>query len=172
VADQFLGEIRIFGGNFAPQQWALCDGQLLAIGQNAALFSLLGTAYGGNGTSNFALPNLQGQVPMDQGNGIGLTPRIIGETGGEPSVTLMSNQLPPHQHLFQGVNALGTLSTPAGNLLAEQRTLVPYATPAAGVGMAPQALGPAGGSSAHNNVQPYLVLTFIIALQGIFPSRG
>jgi microcystin-dependent protein len=172
VADQFLGEIRIFGGNFAPVQWALCDGQLLPISQNTALFSLLGTYYGGNGTSNFALPNLQSAVPMDQGDGIGLSPRTIGETGGEPNVTLLSNELPGHVHRFQGVNALGELSTPAGNLIAEQRTLVPYATPAAGVAMAPQAIGPAGGSAPHNNLQPYLVLTFIIALQGIYPNRG
>jgi microcystin-dependent protein len=172
VADQFLGEIRIFCGNFAPVQWALCDGQLLPISQNTALFSILGTYYGGNGTTNFALPNLQGAVPMDQGNGIGLSPRTIGQTGGEPSVTLNSGQLPAHAHSFQGVNALGVLSTPAGNLIAEQRTLVPYATPATGVAMAPQAIGPAGGNSPHNNLQPYLVLTFIIALQGFYPNRS
>ena len=172
MADPFLGEIRIFGGNFAPSGWALCDGQLMAISQNPALFSLLGTSYGGDRKSNFALSNLQGAVPMDQGDGIGLTPRVIGEAGGEPNVTLNSGQLPAHVHLFHGVNALGVLATPAGNRIAEERTLEPYATPAAGVAMSPQAIGPAGGSAPHNNLQPYLVLTFIIALQGIFPSRG
>jgi microcystin-dependent protein len=172
VADQFLGEIRIFGGNFAPSGWATCDGQLLAISQNTALFSILGTMYGGNGTTNFALPNLQGSVPMDQGNGIGLTPRVVGEVGGVPTVTLLSNELPGHVHSFKGVNALGELSTPGGNLLAEQRTLVPYATPAAGQAMASQAIGLAGGNGPHNNLQPYLVMTFIIALQGVYPTRG
>jgi microcystin-dependent protein len=172
VADQFIGEIRIFGGNFAPVQWALCDGQLMAISQNAALFSILGTNFGGDGKSTFGLPNLRGAVPMDQGDGIGLTPRVVGETGGSTTVTLLQTELPAHTHLFQGVNALGELTTPAGNLIAEQRTLEPYATPAAGVAMGPQAIGPMGGNGPHNNMQPYLVLTFIVALQGIFPPRG
>ncbi|HEX4607326.1 MAG TPA: tail fiber protein [Urbifossiella sp.] len=172
MADPYLAEIRMFAGNFAPFGWATCDGQIMAISQNTALFSLLGTQFGGNGTSNFGLPNLQGSAPMGQGNGIGLTPRVVGETGGVPNVTLLSNEMAAHTHLFQGIGVVGNQTTPAGNLLAQQRTLNPYATPAAGQAMSSNAIGPAGGNLPHNNMQPYLAVTFIIALQGIFPARG
>ncbi len=172
MADPYVAEIRMFGGNFAPFQWATCDGQILAISQNTALFSLLGTNYGGNGTSTFALPNFQGSAPMDQGDGIGLTPRTVGEIGGTPNVTLISNELAAHTHTFNGVNAIGTVSTPVGNVLAEQQTLRPYATPAASQAMSPNAIGPAGGNLPHNNMQPYLAVTFIISLFGVYPPRG
>ena len=176
MADQFVSEIRMFAGNFAPVGWALCNGQLMAISQNTALFSLLGTQFGGNGTSNFALPNLQGCVPMAFGNGAGLTPRVIGETGGEPTVTLLQNQMPNHSHTAQASTSGGT-DSPAGAAWGEARLgktpmNVYAASGANNVPMNPVALAIAGGSQPHNNLPPYQCLTFIIALQGIFPARS
>ena len=176
MADPFIGEIRIVGFNFAPYGWALCNGQLLAISQNTALFSLLGTQFGGDGRSTFALPNLQGIAPMCQGNGAGLTPRFMGETGGEPTVTLLQTELPSHRHPAQAGTA-SNIGTPGpttmfgggGRGKADAYAPASVASPAV---MSPQAVGLAGGSQPHNNLPPYLVSNFVIALNGVFPSRG
>ena len=173
MANPFLGEIRIFAGNFAPIGWAACQGQILQISQNAALFSILGTNFGGNGTSTFGLPNFQAATPMDAGQGAGLTPRVVGEVGGSPTVTLLANQIPVHSHTISGVTAPSASSnSPGGNFLGDGRTLAPYAPAATGTPMAATAIGPAGGNVPHNNLQPYLTLFFIIALQGVYPTRG
>jgi len=176
MSDQFVSEIRMFAGNFAPTGWALCNGQLMPISQNTALFSLLGTNFGGNGTSNFALPNLQGSVPLAFGNGAGLTPRVIGETGGEQNVTLLSTQMPQHTHAPLASTSGGT-DSPAGAAWGESKLgKTPMNVYAASGGnnvqMNPCALSIAGGNLPHNNMPPFQCLTFIIALQGIFPSRS
>lgn len=174
MSDQFVGEIRAVGFNFAPQGWALCNGQILPISQNTALFSLLGTQYGGNGQTTFALPNLQGRAPLDQGSGPGLTPRSDGDTGGESGVTLNVNQLPSHTHTAGGSTAAGNQAGPGGNVwgvASARRGLAMYDT-TPGLNMSAQALAMAGSSSPHNNLPPFLVLNFIIALTGIFPARS
>lgn len=170
MSDPFVGEIRMFGGNFAPVGWALCNGQIVPISQNTALFSLLGTQYGGNGTSTFALPNLQGLTPMHQGQGPGLTPRTMGDQGGVETVTLTQQQLPAHTHLPQATIGAGNRQSPAGANWSSIRGRL-YGT-TAGVTMATGALSSTGGSQPHNNVAPYLAVTFIIALNGIFPARN
>lgn len=170
MSDPFLGEIRAFGGNFAPMGWALCNGQLLAIAQYSALFSILGTTYGGDGIRTFGLPNLQGAVPMHWGNGPGLTPRTIGEVGGASSVTVLSTQMPSHNHVAAVSGATADQASPAGNVPADATTL--YGPPPLPVALTPTSLSIAGGSTPHNNMQPYLALTFIISLQGIYPPRG
>ena len=174
MADQFLAEIRIFPFNFAPAGWQMCNGQLLPISQYTAVFSLCGTNYGGNGTSNFALPNLQGNFPIHQGQGPGLTDRVIGETRGEASVTLLSTQLPTHNHLVECATSSGAAG-PGGNVFGGGgRGKQPsYASASPGqVPMSPAAVATAGGSQPHENRPPFLVLNFCIALQGIFPSRN
>jgi microcystin-dependent protein len=175
MTDQFVGEIRIFGGNFAPTGWALCNGQLLSISQNTALFSLLGTTYGGDGVSTFALPNLQGSTPLQPGQGPGLSLRDLGETGGEQTVTLLQSEMPAHTHTTQGYSSAGGQG-PSNNSWAEanQRGINEYtaSSPPNNVQMSPSALGTVGGNLPHNNMMPYLGLTFIIALQGIFPPRS
>lgn len=172
MSEPFLAEIRIFGGNFAPQGWAFCDGQLLPISTNTALFSLLGTTYGGNGQTNFALPNLRGRVPMHPGQGPGLSSRSLGEEGGSSSVTLLQNELPSHTHSMKYNKSVpGDSNSPAGKLFAG--SVVPVASvfssspPDTAIGSATAA----GGGQPHNNMQPYLGLSFIIAMQGIFPPR-
>lgn len=172
MSDQFLAEIRIFPFNFAPRGWAQCNGQILSISQNTALFSLLGTSYGGNGTSNFGLPNFQGSVPMDQGNGTGLTPRVVGEVGGSPTVTLLSTEMPLHTHSFSGdpnskkeLNGVAN-AAPAGAGSPAYSTAAPNTTMAAAM------LNPAGNSLPHDNMQPYLTLNFCIATTGIYPARN
>jgi len=175
VSDPFLAEIRIFTGNFAPKGWALCDGQLMSIAQNTALFSLLGTTYGGNGTSNFALPNLQGMAPLFFGQGPGLSLRDIGENGGAQTVTLLESEIPAHRHPVAAIATPGDKVSPSGGLPAipaMSRGAVAYASGDASTTMAPGALTPAGSSLPHNNMPPFLTLTFIIALQGIFPPRS
>jgi len=177
MSDQFLGEIRIFGFNFAPTGWALCNGQLMPISQNTALFSLLGTTYGGNGTTNYALPNLQGSAALQPGQGAGLSLYDLGEMGGEAAVTLLTTQLPAHTHTPACFNGAGGATTPAGNILAsakvgKQSENRYSATPGSSPPMSSQALPIAGGGQPHNNLPPYLVLNFCIALQGIFPSRN
>ena len=167
MSEPFLGEIKMGGWNFAPRGWALCNGQLLSIAQNTALFSLLGTTYGGNGQTTFALPNLQGRVPMHWGNGPGLTPRVIGEVDGSETVTLMSTQIPAHNHALQGADE-ATTKSPANAVPAFAST--PTYNPAANLAMTPT--GIAGGSQPHENMQPSLAVTFVIALEGIFPSRN
>jgi microcystin-dependent protein len=175
MASPFLAEIRIFAGNFAPVGWAVCNGQILPISQNTALFSLLGTQYGGNGTSNFALPNLQGMVPMHAGSGPGLTPRVQGEVGGSPTVTVLSNQVPQHNHTYNAGSGGrgGTVNTVANNVNCEAPALTNiYGGSTDGTKMSPLMLQSTPGSLPHENRQPYQVLTFIIAMQGIFPSRS
>ena len=172
MANPFLAEIRIFTGNFAPKGWAQCDGQLLAISQNTALFSLLGTNYGGNGTSNFALPNLQGAAPMHAGQGPGLSERFPGETGGEQTVTLLETEMPAHSHSLLGTNQLQQLPDPADHTLARANANAYLQSPGSFTQMSPSAIGAAGGSLPHNNMPPYQALTFIIALQGVFPPRS
>ena len=200
MANPFLGEIRIFGGNFAPTGWALCNGQLLAISSNTALFALLGTMYGGDGRSTFALPNLQGTIPLGAGSGPGLTTYDQGETGGEAAVTLSNAQLAPHAHTltqaaflppaFAGpattnvpgsseafataVDAHGSpvdVYIPAAN--AVSKALLPAVAPVnLATQQAPATSDAAGGGQAHTNLQPYLVMTYIIAVQGVFPARS
>lgn len=171
--DPFLGEIRIFPFNFAPVGWALCNGQILSIAQYSALFSLLGTYYGGNGQSNFGLPNLQGNVPMSFGNGPGLTPRDLGEVSGSPTVTLLLGEMPQHNHSFSvDPQAKKESSNVANNVPAAASGANFYSTAAPNVTMNPQMLPLQGGSLPHDNMQPYLTLSFCIALVGIYPSRG
>src|SRR5215472_16785736 len=168
MSNPFLAEIRIFTGNFAPKGWALCDGQLMPISQNTALFSLLGTTYGGDGKSNFALPNLQGCAPMQAGQGPGLSLRDLGETSGEQTVTLLQTEMPAHSHTAQA--ASGTGLGPGGNAWGSglKGTAASYiASDANNVTMNPSATSIAGGNLPHNNMMPFLGLTFIIALQGV-----
>jgi len=171
--DPFVAEIRIFPFNFAPKGWAFCDGQILPISQNTALFSLLGTTYGGDGKSNFALPDMQGNAPMHPGQGPGLSLHDLGETGGSETVSLLESEIPSHSHTMGAQNVpLGTVQTPTGNVFSHPASgnLFNKVNPAV-VNMADQTLAPAGGDQPHNNMQPYLTLNFCIALQGVFPPR-
>lgn len=172
--DPFVAEIRIFPFNFAPRGWAWCDGQLLPLSQNTALFSLLGTTYGGNGKSNFALPDLQGRAPMHPGQGPGLSLHDLGETGGSETVTLLESEIPSHSHALRCSSDDGDLKAPSGNrVLARSIPGTLYSTSNSGLqAMADVALAPAGGDQPHNNLQPYLTFYFCIALQGVFPPRG
>jgi len=173
MADPFVAEIRIFPFNFAPKGWAFCDGQILPLSQNTALFSLLGTTYGGDGKSNFALPNMQANAPMHPGQGPGLSLHDLGETGGSETVSLLESEIPGHSHSMGAQNVpLGSVVTPAGNTLDRPASgnLFNKANPAV-VAMADMTLAPAGGDQPHNNMQPYLTLSFCIALQGVYPPR-
>jgi microcystin-dependent protein len=175
MADPFIAEIRIFPFNFAPQSWAFCDGQLLPLSQNTALFSLLGTTYGGDGKSTFALPNMRGNAPMHPGQGPGLSLHDLGETGGSETVTLLESEIPAHSHLLQGTAGVANQNNPAGGLLGRPfggGTPYKAASGAPLVNAAAEALAPAGGDQPHNNMMPYLTLNFCIALQGVFPPRG
>jgi microcystin-dependent protein len=174
MADPFVAEIRIFPFNFAPRGWAWCDGQLLPLSQNTALFSLLGTTYGGNGKSNFALPDLQGRAPMHPGQGPGLSLHDLGETGGSETVTLLESEIPSHAHALRASSDAGDLNvpTPARSLARSTNANAYKNTATSLVSLAPQALAPAGGDQPHNNMQPYLTFYFNIALQGVFPARG
>jgi microcystin-dependent protein len=172
VAEPFLSEIRIFPFNFAPTGWATCDGQLLPISQNTALFSLIGTVYGGDGKSTFALPNIQGAAVMHPGQGPGLSNHDQGEMAGEETVTLLSSEMPVHTHSLGASQADGGDRSPADERFAVGVGGVQmYAAPGALTQLAPEATAPAGGSQPHNNMQPYLTLNFCIALQGVFPQR-
>jgi microcystin-dependent protein len=174
MSDQYLGEVRIFGFSFAPKGWAVCNGQLLPISQYTALFSLLGTNYGGNGTSNFGLPNLQGAVAMGQGSGPGLTTRLVGESGGSQKVTLLTTEMPAHAHTLQAYQGRGPkpqLLPAAGDGLATSVGDA-YAAPPQNAALNPQSVTVAGGSQPHNNMMPSLVLTYCIALVGVYPSRN
>ena len=172
MSNPFVAEIRIFPFNFAPKGWAMCNGQILPISQNTALFSLLGTTYGGNGTSNFALPNMQGNAPMQAGQGPGLSLRDLGEAGGEQAVTLLTTEIPAHSHIAVAGgqadtaapqnNTWGGALKGHGNLYAPASSLTPMST---------SALSIAGGGLPHNNLQPFLTLNFCIALQGVYPPR-
>ena len=170
--DPFVAEIRIFPFNFPPKGWAFCDGQILPLSQNTALFSLLGTTYGGDGKSNFGLPNMQGNAPMHPGQGPGLSPHDLGETGGSETVTLLQSEIPSHSHNMMASNADSTSQSPAGQLLAGGiGGIAFYGPPPPLVQLSQNALTPAGGSQPHNNLQPYLTLNFCIALQGVYPPR-
>ncbi len=173
MADPFVAEIRIFPFNFAPHGWAFCDGQILPLSQNTALFSLLGTTYGGNGKSNFALPNLQGSAPMHPGQGPGLSLHDLGETGGSETVTLLESEIPSHSHNLMSLPAPANRTSPVDNSIARATGATPYLAPAGAplVSMADTALSPNGNDQPHNNMMPYLTLNFCIALQGVFPPR-
>ncbi len=173
MADPFVAEIRIFPFNFAPKGWAWCDGQLLPLSQNTALFSLLGTTYGGNGTSNFALPDLQGRVPMHPGQGPGLSLHDLGESAGDPTVTLLESEIPAHSHTM-GADTIDAGDTnvpnPNASLALSSGGAVYQPTP--DTQLAPDTVTVTGGDQPHNNMQPYLTFYFAIALQGVFPPRG
>ncbi|WP_353719383.1 tail fiber protein [Dyadobacter sp. 676] len=170
--DPFVAEIRIFPFNFAPKGWAWCDGQILPLSQNTALFSLLGTTYGGNGKSTFALPDLQGSAPMHPGQGPGLSLHDLGEAGGSETVSLINSEIPFHNHQIRAVAEPADLKTPGGYSLAASTQGKVYASGAPNTQMAPNQIAPAGGSLPHNNMMPYLTVYFCIALQGVFPPRG
>ena len=173
MSDPFIAEIIMFGGNFAPRSWAFCNGQLLPIAQNTALFSLLGTTYGGDGQTTFGLPGLQGRAPMHPGRGPGLTPRNLGEKGGEETVTLTTTQIPNHTHTLTASSATAGDSAPEGNVLANATRRDDVYGPATNLGnMAASSVGNTGGNEAHENMQPSLAVNFIIALQGTYPSRS
>jgi microcystin-dependent protein len=175
MTDPFLAEIRMFGGNFAPRGWALCNGQLMSISQNTALFSLLGTTYGGDGRVTFGLPNLMGTAPMQQGQGPGLSARWLGETGGEPYVTLLTSEMAAHNHTANANDGSGDKNSPAdtvwGQAMSGKVGQPLYANTNPTVMMNPMTTSITGGSQPHNNMPPFLCVTFIIALQGIFPQR-
>ena len=167
MSEPFIGEIILFAGNFAPRGWALCNGQILAISQNTALFSILGTTYGGNGQTTFALPDLRGRVPVHPGQGPGLSPYDLGQAGGTETVTLNVAEMPQHTHPQPATNGEQTTNRPNGALPARGGV---YAQTSDGSTLTPPS--PVGGSQPHNNIQPYLGLNYIIALEGIFPSRN
>lgn len=170
--EPFLGQIMIVGFNFAPRGWATCEGQILSIAQNTALFALLGTMYGGNGQTTFALPDLRGRVAVGQGQGPGLSSYQIGQVGGVETVTLTTGQIPAHNHNLRAVSEAGDVAAPANAFLAATGTFDPeYRASGTQVSMAAAAISQAGGSQPHENRQPYLGVNYVIALQGIFPSR-
>ena len=174
MADPYIGEIKMFAGNFAPRNYSFCNGQLLPIQQNTALFSILGVTYGGDGKATFALPNLQGRVPMFWGNGPGLSQHYIGEMSGEASVTLLTSEMPAHSHSLNcNENGDGGSNPQSAAFTGEERGGENvYASQTPSVQMSPQGVGNIGDSQAHNNMQPYLGLNFIIALAGMFPPRS
>lgn len=173
MGQPFLSEIRIVAFNFPPKGWAFCNGQILAINQNQPLFSLMGTTYGGNGIQTFALPNLQGHAPLMYGNATSGS-YVLGEVGGEINHTLLTTEIPQHIHTMQGSNTAGTTGTPTNAALAQPSSAIgnAYGPATSLTTMAPQAIANTGGSQPHSNQQPYLVLSFVIALAGIFPSRA
>lgn len=165
MAQPYVGEIRMFAGNFAPAGWMLCDGQLLPISENETLFQLIGTTYGGDGQSTFALPDLQSRVPIHQGNGF-----ILAQSGGVETVTLTVSQIPGHSHAFLASTDIANTANPATNVLARSGQVKMFINGDASVAMSPNNVGPVGGSQPHDNLQPYLTINFIISLFGIFPS--
>ena len=169
MAQPYIGEVRMFAGNFAPSGWSFCDGQLLSIAENDTLFFLIGTTYGGDGESTFALPDLRGRVPIHQGNGF-----LLAETGGVEEVTLTQQQIPPHSHPLHGTNRTAIQRNPGGNIHAQvsQANVFPYIEETANVNMAASAIAPVGGSQPHANFQPYLCVNFIISMFGIFPPHN
>lgn len=171
MTQPFLAEIRIFTGNFAPRGWLFCHGQLLSIAQNTALFALVGTTYGGNGQTTFGIPDLRGRTPIGVGNGPGLTPRVLGEMSGIETVTLNSTQIPQHTHALNASSSAPTTNTPSGSLLPTGSSRI-YAQGSPSTQLAPSSIGLAGGSQPHENMQPFLAVNYIIATQGIFPSRN
>jgi microcystin-dependent protein len=173
MATPYIGEIRMFGGNYAPLGWMFCDGSLLPISQYDALFALLGTTYGGDGVTTFGLPDLRGRVPISQGQGPGLSPYALGQMAGSEQVTLVPGQLPAHTHTALASVVAGNSGGPAGHAWALTTTLTPYSTDATQIQpMAAGAVGSVGGSQSHDNLMPYLTVNFIIALEGIFPTSS
>ena len=173
MSEPFIAEIRIFAGNFAPRGWAFCNGQLLPIAQNTALFSLIGTTYGGDGRTTTALPNLKGRAPMHPGRGPGLTSRRLGQRGGTEMVSLSEAQMPNHTHTINGQSGVANSNDPANRLWSRPfGGPVLYAAPGTTVAMASQTTVNTGGSQPHNNLQPFLAMNFIIALVGLYPSRS
>jgi microcystin-dependent protein len=165
MAQPYVGEIRMFAGNFAPQGWMFCEGQLLSISENETLFQLIGTTYGGDGQSTFGLPDLRGRLPIHQGNGF-----ILAETGGAEGITLTVNQIPAHSHALLASQSGGAANSPTNHVLAAGATLKMYRETPPSVALAPTSIAPVGGSQPHTNFQPYLCVDFIISLFGIFPS--
>ncbi|MBL8297024.1 MAG: phage tail protein [Rhodanobacteraceae bacterium] len=165
MAQPYVGEIRMFAGNFAPAGWAFCDGSLLPISENEVLFQLIGTTYGGDGQSTFAVPDMRGRIPLHQGNGF-----ILAETGGAEEITLTVQQIPAHTHPALGTLSIATNTSPINSVVAQSSTFDGYQTTAGAVQMAASSVGSIGGSQPHNNMQPYLCVSFIISLFGIFPS--
>lgn len=165
MSSPYVGEIRMFGGNFAPVGWAFCQGQLLSIAEYQTLFQLIGTTYGGDGQSTFALPNLASRIPVHTGENY-----VLGQTGGEETVTLTTQQIPAHAHPLSASTGTGAQSSPAGNVLANSATVALYSGEAPNVSLAPQSVQSAGGSQPHDNMQPFVAINFIISLFGIFPS--
>ncbi len=174
MSNPFVGEIRIFAGNFAPAGWAFCNGQLLPISENDALFALIGTTYGGDGQTTFALPDLRGRIPVHAGTGPGLSPRTFGASGGSEQITLTGTQLPSHTHAWPASTTDAQERTPIGHALATSNADVygESSPPVAAVTMAPGAVANTGGSQPHTNLQPFLCVSFIISLFGIFPSQN
>ena len=179
MSEQFIGEIRMFGGNYAPRDWALCNGQLMSISQYQALYALIGTSYGGDGQTTFALPDLRSRLAVGEGAGPGLTPRQLGSVGGSEAVTLTQAQMPGHNHMVTATTAAGNLTGPGPTAVTAAPAgtgsflyVVPGAVPITTVAMSPQSIGAAGGGQPHDNLMPSLCISFIIALSGIFPSRN
>jgi microcystin-dependent protein len=166
MAQPYVGEIRMFAGNFAPAGWMFCEGQLLPISENETLFQLIGTTYGGDGESTFALPDLRGRIPLHQGNGFNLA-----QTGGAEEITLTVQQIPAHSHPMLGTTSIANDASPSNNVVAQSNTLDPFQSTAGGSPMAAQSINTVGGSQPHTNFQPYLCVDFIISLFGIFPSQ-
>lgn len=172
MTSPFLAEIRIFPFNYAPRGWAFCNGQLLPISQSTALFSLLGVTYGGDGRSNFGLPNLQGNAPMQQGQGPGLSPYVLGQSGGSQNVKLSTSQMPGHTHALMASRAIANSPTPSPSVSLARTAKPAYTITTSGLtNFASQAIGTMAGDQPHNNMMPYLTLNFCIALQGVFPQR-
>jgi microcystin-dependent protein len=171
VSEPYVGEIRMFGGSFAPQGWAFCDGRLLPIAEYTVIFNLIGTTYGGDGITTFGLPDLRGRVPVHQGSN-GATTYVIGQSAGNENVTLNTNQLPSHNHVLQAGTTAGTQASPSNNALAGSSSLAFYTTDAPATAMAPSGVGVSGGSLPHNNMQPFLCVSFIISLFGVFPTQN
>ncbi len=171
MSEPFVGEIRMFAGNFAPRGWAFCDGQLLAVSQNDALFSLYGTIYGGDGRTTFGLPDLRGRIPLHQGTGPGLSPRRLGSKGGEEQVTLTTNQLASHSHDWNANTAPQNASAPQGRVTADATPIRLYEPQDQNTDLAAATIANTGGSQPHNNLMPTLCVNFIVALFGIYPSR-
>jgi microcystin-dependent protein len=171
MSEPFLGEIRMFAGNFAPRGWAFCDGQLLAVSQNDALFSLYGTIYGGDGRTTFGLPDLRGRIPIHAGQGPGLSPRSLGAKSGSETVIPTTDQLPAHSHVQQATNDSAETHDPAGALYAKTASETLYRTDGVVTSMGGQSVGDTGGNQPHENVMPFVCVHFIVALFGIYPSR-